>query len=135
MLVIKNLRDGRYQAIDAEYGIDVVLAEVDENGFTEIPRPNSSNRRWIHIHKLEKIVDSVELPYRESRTLGPQSGKKSWLEYLTEDELIGYNELKFKGEARKAEDKPRPKTALEKAKERYEKALKDYEKLTSKEQK
>lgn len=102
----------------------------------EVPE-NPTNRRWLKLETLQ-AKGEVLLKAREKRILGSYTKsatpKKAWTEYLTDDELATYNDLKAKGEARKAEaEKPTPKTEAEKLKERLAKLQEQYAALLAKE--
>lgn len=110
-----------------------------KDGLTlEVPE-NPTNRRWLKLATL-KEKGEVILEAKEKRTLGAYTKsatpKKAWTEYLTDEELATYNDLKAKGEARKAEaEKPTPKSEAEKLKERLAKLQAQYDELVAKESK
>lgn len=110
-----------------------------KDGLTlEVPE-NPTNRRWLKLATL-KEKGEVILEAKEKRTLGSYTKsttpKKAWTEYLTDEELATYNDLKAKGEARKAEaEKPTPKSEAEKLKERLAKLQAQYDELIAKESK
>lgn len=110
-----------------------------KDGLTlEVPE-NPTNRRWLKLATLQEKGEVV-LEAREKRVLGSYTKsatpKKAWTEYLTDDELATYNDLKAKGEARKAEaEKPAPKSEAEKLKERLAKLQAQYDELIAKESK
>lgn len=82
---------------------------------------NPSNRKWWDIKKIEsKGITEIELTYKPTRTLGPTGERKStsrkpWHEYLTDEDIGTYAELKILGEQRKIDaEKPRKMTEVEK---------------------
>lgn len=108
-----------------------------KDGLTlEVPE-NPTNRRWLKLATLKEKGEII-LEAKEKRVLGSYTKsatpKKAWTEYLTDDELATYNDLKAKGEARKAEaEKPTPKSEAEKLKERLAKLQEQYAALMAKE--
>ena len=106
-----------------------------KDGLTlEVPE-NPTNRRWLKLATLQ-AKGEVILEAKAKRILGSYTKsattKKAWTEYLTDDELATYNDLKAKGEARKAEaEKPTPKSEAEKLKERLAKLQAQYDALVA----
>lgn len=70
---------------------------------------NDSNRKYFTVTKMRDDETEYELTYKASRTLGPSTrsneprsiNRFGMENYLTEDELIVYNELKQKAMKRK----------------------------------
>ena len=89
---------------------------------------NPSNRKYFNSDKVDKAGGTIELTYKESKTLGqkvsegkPATKKIDAIEqYLTEDELKVWNELKEKAQLR---------ATLAKAKAEAEAAQAEYERL------
>jgi hypothetical protein len=89
---------------------------------------NPSNRKYFNSDKVDKAGGAIELTYKESKTLGqrvserkPATKKIDAIEqYLTEDELKVWNELKEKAQKR---------ALLEKAKAEADAAQAEYERL------
>lgn len=108
-----------------------------KDGLTlEVPE-NPTNRRWLKLATLQEKGEVI-LEAKAKRVLGSYAKsatpKKAWTEYLTDDELATYNDLKAKGEARKAEaEKPTPKSEAEKLKERLAKLQAQYDALVAEE--
>ena len=110
-----------------------------KDGLTLEGPENPTNRRWLKLATLQEKGEVI-LEAKEKRVLGSYTKsatpKKAWTEYLTDDELATYNDLKAKGEARKAEaEKPTPKSEAEKLKERLAKLQAQYDELMAKESK
>lgn len=124
--------------IDGETKTSLPVKMCKDGLTLEVPE-NPTNRRWLKLATL-KEKGEVILEAKEKRVLGSYTKsatpKKAWTEYLTDDELATYNDLKAKGEARKAEaEKPAPKSEAEKLKERLAKLQAQYEALLAKESK
>ena len=89
---------------------------------------NPSNRKYFNSDKVDKAGGSIELTYKETKTLGsrvvesnPAAKKINGIEqYLTEEELKMWNELKEKAQKR---------AALAKAKAEAEAAQAEYERM------
>lgn len=118
--------------IDGETKTSLPVTMCKDGLTLEVPE-NPTNRRWLKLATLQEKGEVV-LEAREKRVLGSynrsDSTKKSWTEYLTDEERKLYDELKATAEARKAEaEKPKPKTELEKAQEALRKAQEKLEKL------
>ena len=124
--------------IDGETKTSLPVTMCKDGLTLEVPE-NPTNRRWLKLATLQEKGEVV-LEAREKRVLGSYTKsatpKKAWTEYLTDDELATYNDLKAKGEARKAEaEKPTPKSEAEKLKERLVKLQAQYDELMAKESK
>lgn len=122
--------------VDGETQTALPIKMCTDGRTLEVPE-NPTNRRWLKLETLQ-AKGEVLLEAREKRILGPYTKsttpKKAWTEYLTDDELVAYNDLKAKGEARKAEaEKPTPKSEAEKLKERLAKLQAQYDALLAKE--
>ncbi len=122
--------------VDGETQTELPIKMCTDGRTLEVPE-NPTNRRWLKLETLQ-AKGEVLLEAREKRILGPYTKsttpKKAWTEYLTDDELATYNDLKAKGEARKAEaEKPTPKSEAEKLKERLAKLQAQYDALLAKE--
>ena len=122
--------------IDGETKTSLPVMMCKDGLTLEVPE-NPTNRRWLKLATLQEKGEVV-LEAREKRVLGSYTKsatpKKVWTEYLTDDELATYNDLKAKGEARKAEaEKPTPKSEAEKLKERLAKLQAQYDELMAKE--
>lgn len=114
MLKITN-KKGVFYAHDSEAGIEEVKLSVQKNGWCKLPDGNSSNRTWIKGSELEKITDSRELPYREkSVRAGTRIGKKTWVDFLSDEDKALYDSLKERGEKALAEAKAKPLSEEEK---------------------
>ena len=122
--------------IDGETKTSLPVKMCKDGLTLEVPE-NPTNRRWLKLATL-KEKGEVILEAKEKRVLGSYTKsatpKKAWTEYLTDDELATYNDLKAKGEARKAEaEKPTPKSEAQKLKERLAKLQAQYDELVAKE--
>ena len=114
MLTITN-KNGVFYANDEEANISEVELTIQNNGWCKLPEGNSSNRTWIKATELEKIDGTKELPYRE-KTIRANSGisKKTWVDFLDEDDRALYEQLKAKGEKAREEAKSHKLTEEEK---------------------
>ena len=124
--------------IDGETKTSLPVKMCKDGLTLEVPE-NPTNRRWLKLATLQEKGEVI-LEAKEKRVLGSYTKsatpKKAWTEYLTDDELATYNDLKAKGEARKAEaEKPTPKSEAEKLKERLAKLQAQYDELMAKESK
>lgn len=114
MLTITN-KNGVFYAHDEEAGIEEVELKVQKNGWCKLPEGNSSNRTWIKATELEKITDSKELAYREkSVRAGTGIGKRTWIDFLDENDKALYEQLKAKGTQALEDAKRKPLTEEEK---------------------
>lgn len=114
MLKITN-KDGVFYAHDEQAGIAEVELKVQKNGWAKLPEGNESNRTWIKETELAKITGTVELPYKApSVRAGTGIGKKTWVDFLSEEDKATYEELKAKGEKAREEAKNKPLTEEEK---------------------
>lgn len=114
MLKITN-KNGVFYAHDTEAGIEEVELSIQKNGWCKLPDGNSSNRTWIKATELEKIEDTKELPYREkSVRAGTGIGKRTWIDFLDEDDKALYEQLKAKGTQALEDAKRKPLTEQEK---------------------
>ena len=114
MLAITN-KNGVFYAHDKQAGIEETELTIQKNGWCKLPDGNSSNRTWIKATELEKIEGTKELPYREkSVRAGTGIGKKTWVDFLDEDDKATYEALKAKGEQALAEAKAKPMSEEEK---------------------
>ena len=99
---------------DAKFGYQInfdgkildVLDIVDDGKTLKLPE-NPSNRKYFSIAKVEAAGGTIELTYKETKTLGPKtegnttkSTTLKWTDYLTEEEKALYEELKAKAENR-----------------------------------
>ena len=124
--------------IDGETKTSLPVKMCKDGLTLEVPE-NPTNRRWLKLKTLQEKGEVI-LEAKEKRVLGSYTKsaapKKAWTEYLTDEELATYNDLKAKGEARKAEaEKPTPKSEAEKLKERLAKLQAQYDELIAKESK
>ena len=114
MLTITN-KNGVFYANDEEANISGVELTVQNNGWCKLPEGNTSNRTWIKGSELEKIDGTKELPYKE-KTIRANSGisKKTWVDFLNEEDKALYEQLKAKGEKAREEAKSHKLTEEEK---------------------
>lgn len=110
----------------------VLIEEYDPNNAKSLKLPeNPSNRKYFSI---EKIGTGIELTYKESKTLGPRGSSKKLEDYMTDEEKKIVEEIMNKCKERKANDKPKELTPLEKAKRMLEKYQKEVDTLMKKEE-
>ena len=114
MLTITN-KNGVFYANDNDANISEVELKVQNNGWCKLPEGNSSNRTWIKATELEKIEDTIELPYRE-KSVRATSGVagKTWIDFLSDEDKALYEQLKAKGEKAREEAKSHKLTEEEK---------------------
>lgn len=114
MLKIIN-KNGKFYAEDLDANIIQQELTVQSNGWCKLPEGNTSNRTWIKGSELEKIEGTKELPYRE-KSVRANSGisKKTWVDFLDEDDKATYEALKAKGEKAREEAKSHKLTEEEK---------------------
>jgi hypothetical protein len=104
------------------------IEKLTKDGKSYILPENPSNRQYWAVSRTK---DGVELTYKETKTFGPKTSdgkptvKKvdSIEQYLTEDELKVWNELKEKATARMSIAKA--KAMAEAAQAEYERLLKE----------
>ena len=85
---------------------DVILNidEIVDDGKTLKLPENSSNRRYYSIKKVQE--GKTELTYKASMSYGPREPKKSWEEYLTDEEKSTIEFIKEACLQRMEADKP-----------------------------
>ena len=96
------------QVVHEDGHIDATpIVELVDDGRTLKLPANPSNRKYYNLKKVMSSEGPVELTYKETRTLGntstPTTTKaptKGWVEYLTDEEKVIYDELKAKAEYR-----------------------------------
>ena len=109
----------------------ILIEEYDPSNPKSLKLPeNPSNRKYFSI---EKIGTGIELTYKESKTLGPRGSSKKLEDYMTDEEKKLVEEIMNRCKERKANDKPKELTPVEKAKLKFEKAQKELEALMKKE--
>jgi len=114
MLKIIN-KNGKFYAEDLDANIIQHELTVQSNGWCKLPEGNTSNRTWIKGSELEKIEDTKELPYREKSVRANSGiGKKTWIDFLEDDDRAIYEQLKAKGEKAREEAKSHKLTEEEK---------------------
>lgn len=128
----KMIKTNNEWYLDCDGKLSDPLKLTSDGKAYELPT-NSANRKWVFLSKLANKTE-LELSYRATRVLGPRGGgtqsKKSWTEYLSDEDKILYEELKARGEKIKKEaEEKKPLSALEKAKIKYERELEKYQKL------
>lgn len=83
--------------------------------FTLILPENPSNRKYFNSNKVDKAGGIIELTYKQSITIGAKSeSRKSWQDYLTEEEKQIIDNIRQNCEDRKAKDKKPELTKREK---------------------
>ncbi len=113
----------------------IKFSKPDKNGILWLVLPeNPANRTYMALPKAQKIVDELELEYKETKVFGPRNGKKIE-DYLTAEEKKIIEEIMDKAKARKEADVPKELTPIEKAQLEVEKAQKRLEKLLAEEAK
>lgn len=87
---------------------NVVELTPNEDYYLKLPS-NSCNRQWVSGAKVEKAPGQCVdygTEVKEARVLGPKTSTtpkastKGWMEYLTDDEKVIFDELKAKAEKR-----------------------------------
>ena len=132
MLKITN-ENGKFFAQDEEAEIEKVELTVQKDGWCKLPEGNSSNRTWIKDTELLKIETEKELPYRaKSVRAGTGVSRKTWIDFLSDEDKATYEELKAKGEKAKEEAKRKPLTEDEKEARRIAKLEADLAELLAK---
>ena len=103
--------------------------------FTLILPENDANRKYFNSKKVEVAGGSIELTYKESRTIGPRTEsapRKGLEEYLEGKDRESYLALVEKAKkAREEANKKAPMTKLEKAQRRAERAQAEVDRLTA----
>lgn len=134
MATIVKREDG-YHVIDMDGTEGPVCEKCTTDGYL-ILTPNASNRKCINKKNLDKTfeegADHVDLFYKATRQVSPAGSKlpnAKLIAYLSEEEQAEYKAIIERARAAKDAAKAKPKTPLDKARERYEKALANYEKV------
>jgi hypothetical protein len=138
--IIKNKKSSTGYSIKVVEGdkskiVDIEkISEPDHHGVRWLILPeNPANRKYMALPKAEKIDKELELEYRETRTIGPRGNNKKLEDYMTDEEKKLVEEIMNRCKERKANDKPKELTPVEKAKLKFEKAQKELEALMKKE--
>ena len=113
---------------------NTVAIEPNQDNYLKLPQ-NSCNRVWVSCKKVESAPnqtldygDAVKIP----RVLGPYNHGKKLEDYMTPEEKAIIDEIMAKCKERKAADKPKPLTELEKAERELERAIKKVDTLKAK---
>lgn len=126
---IKVVEDDKTNIVDIEK-----ISKPDHHGVQWLILPeNPANRQYMALPKAEKIEKELELEYRETRTIGPRGNSKKLEDYMTDEEKKLVEEIMNRCKERKANDKPKELTPLEKAMRNLEKYQKEVEELKKKE--
>lgn len=135
--IIKSDKSATGLAISVD-GKVIELNKFWKDGNSILLPENPANRKWFKASQMKGRTEIV-LEYKETRVFGPRAegsaGKKSWVDYLNDEDKLLYDSLRQKGEKAKADDVKKPKTELEKRQLAYEKAKAAYEKLLANESK
>lgn len=103
--------------------------------FTLVLPQNASNRKYFNSKKVDAAGGTIELTYKESKTLGPRSEsspRKSLEDYLNDEDKALFLSLVEKAKkAREEANKKAPMTELEKAQRRAERAQAEVDRLTA----
>ena len=99
---------------DAKFGYEIVFDDkahdivdiVDDGKTLKLPE-NPSNRKYYSIKKVIEAGGTVELTYKETKTLGPKatgtttkSPTMKWYDFLTDEEKIIISDIQTKAERR-----------------------------------
>ena len=110
---------------------NIVELEPNKDYYVKLPQ-NSCNRVWVSCKKVDNAPnqtidygDIVKIP----RVLGPYNHGKKLEDYMTAEEKAIVDEIMAKCAERKAADKPKPLTDLEKAERELKRAMKKLEAL------
>lgn len=132
---VVRLEDG-YHVIDNDGTMGPVCDKMTSDGYI-ILTPNASNRKNINKKNADKYFDEnpdgyIGLVYKESRKIGSMSNRlpnEKLIAYLSPEEQDEYKAIIARAMAAKEAAKAQPKSELEKAKEKADKALAAYNKL------
>ena len=119
---------------NAKAATGYAIVTIDDNGvetvqlidktypnepYTLVLPANESNRKYFNSKKVEAAGGTIELTYKESKTIGPRTEsapRKGLEEYLDENDKKLYLALVEKAKkAREEANKKTPKTEVEKA--------------------
>lgn len=111
---------------------NVIVIEPNKDNYLKLPT-NSTNRVWVSGAKVEKANNQC-IDYgneiKQPKKIGPRTTQaKKLMDYATDEEKATIQRILEACKERKAKDKPAPKTELEKAQAKYEKALKELKEL------
>lgn len=108
---------------------DLGALEITKDGICYILPPNSSNRKWFSIKKVEAAkaagTDTIVLDYKTSRAIGSCKAhipNEKLISYLPEDLQAEYKAIVDRAIAARDADKSKPMTELEKAQAKLAKA-------------
>lgn len=130
-----KLEDG-YHVIDHDGTMGPVCTKMTVDGYL-ILTPNASNRKNINFKNAEKFFAEnpdgcIEFTYKPTRKVGAGGTKmpnEKLIAYLSPEEQEEYKAIIARAIAARDAAKAQPKTELEKAREKAEKAMAAYNKL------
>ena len=106
------------------------ITEIVDDGKTLKLPENPSNRKYFSIKKVNDANGEIELTYKATITIGTTGSTSKKLEdYLDESDRELYIALVEKAKRAKEEAAKKPKTEVEKARARYERALAELKRL------
>lgn len=132
---VVRLEDG-YHVIDNDGTMGPVCTKMTSDGYI-ILTPNAANRVNLNKKNADAFFEAnpdgcIELTYKAPRKLGPAGSRlpnEKLISYLSPEEQEEYRAIIARAMAAKEAAKAQPKTELEKAKARAEKAMAAYNKL------
>jgi uncharacterized membrane-anchored protein len=130
-----KLDDG-YHVLDADGSIGPICDKVTRDGYLVLS-PNSANRKNINKKNIDRYFAEnpngyINFTYKKTRVLGPAKDRlpnAKLIAYLSQEEQEEYKAIIARAYQAKETAKHQPKTELEKARHKAEKAVAAYHKL------
>lgn len=127
--------DDNYYLVDCATGDKSEPLTISKDGIAFKLPENAANRTWLNVVNAKATIEEdgyVGLTYKASKKIGAVSNRlpnEKLIAYLSPEEQEEYRAIIARAMAAKEAAKAQPKTELEKAKEKAEKAMAAYNKL------
>lgn len=127
--------DDNYYLVDCTTNEKSEPLTISKDGIAFKLPENAANRTWLNVVNAKATIDEdgyVGLTYKASKKIGCVAHRipnEKLIAYLSPEEQEEYRAIIARAMAAKEAAKTQPKTELEKAKEKAEKAMAAYQKL------
>ena len=127
--------DDNYYVVDCATGEKSEPLTISKDGIAFKLPENAANRTWLNVKNAVATIDTdgyVGLTYKATKTIGSVTHRlpnEKLIAYLSPEEQEEYKAIIARAIAARDAAKAQPKTELEKAKEKADKAQAAYEKL------
>ena len=127
--------DDNYYLVDCATGNKSEPLTISKDGIAFKLPENIANRAWLNVANAKATIEQdgyVGLTYKATKTIGSSTARipnEKLIAYLSPEEQEEYRAIIARAMAAKEAAKTQPKTELEKAKEKADKAMAAYQKL------